>query len=362
MTELEYLRHLINEIDTQIIGLYEERMRTSRTIARYKRDAGMEIFDPEREQAQLSQIGDPGAQRLMRLLMDLSKEEQRRVMDVQEQMGLRGFKVAFQGIKGCYSEEAAVDFFRNNLEPVCLENFEEVFKALEQGRAERGVLPVENTSTGSINPIYDLLAAYQCHIVGEYVLPVRHCLLGAGNARLEDIREVYSHAQGFLQCETWLSSAERKHWRLTPHYDTATSAALVAQLEDPSKGAIAGRQAARTYGLHILAEDIHTYSNNYTRFIVIANHLELTPECDKISVMFSLRHESGSLYQVLAQFAVAGINLVKIESRPIPEKKWQYRFYLDLDGNLNEPRIQDALKAAETQCLEYRLLGNYVKG
>lgn len=322
----------------------------------------MEMFESQQDQDELSLIADPGAGQLMRLLMDLSREEQRRMGDAQDQEGANALKVAFQGIKGCYSEEVAMNYFRDQLEPVSLEGFEDVFQALEQGRADRGVLPLENTSTGSINQVYDLLAVYSCHIVGEYVLPVRHCLLGTEGASLEGLDELFSHTQGFLQCETWLSAPERKHWRRTPHYDTATSAALVAQLKDPAKAAIAGRQAARAYGLRILAEDIQTYSNNHTRFIVISRYPDVNSRCNKISLMFSVRNESGSLYRILAEFARKGINLVKIESRPLPERNWEYRFYADLDGNLNEPGIQEALKAVEDQCLEYRFLGNYVKG
>jgi chorismate mutase/prephenate dehydratase len=271
-------------------------------------------------------------------------------------------KVAFQGIKGCYSEEVADSYFERRLIPVSCKGFEDVFLALERGQADRGVLPLENSSTGSINQVYDLLLRYRCHIVGEYVLPVRHCLLGIQGASVEGLEELYSHAQGFLQCDTWLSAPGRKNWRRTPYFDTATSAALVAKLRDPARAAIASRQAARAYGLEILAEDIQTYRNNHTRFIVIARDPETGSLCDKISLVFSLRNESGGLYRVLAEFARQGINLVKIESRPIPEKNWEYRFYLDLEGSLNEPGIREALKAAEGLCLEYRLLGNYVKG
>ncbi len=272
-------------------------------------------------------------------------------------------KVAFSGVEGSFTEEALTLFFKNNAgqmpEKICCEEFEDVFEAIRSGRADAGVLPLENSTTGSISATYDLLLRYGFYIKGEQTVSISHCLLGIPGATPETIKTVYSHSQGFEQSRGFLSAYPS--WRLIPHHNTAISAKYVRDKDDETKAAIAAARAAEIYGLEILKEKIEDEKDNTTRFIIISKDPDPIPEADKVSLLLSLKHSSGSLYELLGYFAENGINLVKIESRPIKGKKWQYMFYLDFEGNVSTPEVKKAMELAKKNTDYFRLLGSYKK-
>ena len=266
-------------------------------------------------------------------------------------------RVVYQGEPGCYSEEAAVGFFGPEVSSRGLAWFPDVFAALERGEADYAVLPVENSSTGSIRQVYDLLAQYNYYVVGECQVKVEHCLMALPGAALEDIQAVYSHEQGLMQCERYLDA--HRGWRRVPTLDTAGSAKQVAGSGDRAAAAICSRRAAEIYGLHILAEGVNYNAMNHTRFVVVSPVLELRPGRNKISAVFRLPHQSGSLHEILTVFAVQGLNLLKIESRPIPGRGWEYLFFLDFTGDLAAPEMDGVLHGLGQLAAEFRILGNF---
>ncbi|MDD3165757.1 MAG: prephenate dehydratase domain-containing protein, partial [Oscillospiraceae bacterium] len=236
-------------------------------------------------------------------------------------------------------------------------SFECVVSAVREGLGSYGVLPLENSSTGAISEVYDLLGKYGCYIVGEQTVHVEHALLGTQDATLDTICQVHSHEQGFFQCREFLKAYPQ--WEHVQQLNTAISAKLVASAADPTMAAIASARNAQLYGLKVLAEKINTNTNNYTRFIVVAAKPQLGAACNKISVVFTIPNVEGSLYRALSVFASSNLNLVKLESRPIPEKNWEYRFFADFTGNLLSPQLPDVVRQLISETLSFRILGNY---
>lgn len=266
--------------------------------------------------------------------------------------------VGYQGVPGAYSHLALQQYFAG--QPVKAHNFmlfEDVVAAVMDGTVRYGVLPIENSSTGGITEVYDLVRRYGAFIVGEKIVKVEHCLLGIPGATLDDIREVYSHPQGFSQCRAFFK--EHPAMEQFNYYNTAKAAEMVAQKKDIHKAAVAGAQAADQYGLAILARGINTNQSNYTRFIIISRQQELAPEADKITLIVSLKHQPGSLYRVLSHFARYQINMTNIESRPIPGRPWEYYFHMDITGHLTDEAVQKALADLPEDTTECKILGNY---
>ena len=273
-------------------------------------------------------------------------------------MGEQTIPVGYQGVPGAYSHLALRQYFAGR--PVEARNymlFEDVINAVMKGEIRYGVLPIENSSTGGITEVYDLVRRYGASIVGEKIVKVEHCLLAWPGAKLEDIREVYSHPQGFSQCRTFFK--EHPAMRQFNYFNTAKAAELVAEKKTGYMAAVAGTQAAEQYGLVILARGINTNQSNYTRFIVISRERELVPEADKITLIVSLKHQPGSLYRVLSHFARYQINMTNIESRPIPERIWEYYFHMDITGHLTDPAVRQALADLPEDTTECKILGNY---
>lgn len=264
-------------------------------------------------------------------------------------------QVAFQGERGAYSEEAVVQFF-GEVETVPCPTLRDVFEAAASGRVDRGVVPVENSQAGSINETYDLLLAHDLVIAGELDLRVRHCLLVLPGQTLSQIKRAYSHPQALAQCDQYL---RRLGVEAVPYYDTAGSAMMITSQHMTACAAIAGRRAAQIYRLEILAEDIETNPNNYTRFLVIDRSPALRAARSKTSVVFVVDNRPGTLYQVLGALATRKINLDKIESRPGRERPWEYVFYLDFDGHTDDAVVQDALAELQRRTTFLRVLGSY---
>ncbi len=264
--------------------------------------------------------------------------------------------VAFQGERGAFSEEAIYQHFGSQVDPLPCRTFEEIFVAIEEGRAEYGVLPVENAVAGSINKAYDLLLSHDLRVAGEIYLHVRHYLMAMPGTQIEDIRRVRSHPQALAQCEDFISA---HRWHPEPWYDTAGSAKDLAEHPEPDLAIIASKLAAEIYGLNILAENIQDMRWNITRFFVIG--YEEAPRTDnaKTSLVFAVPHRPGALYACLGEFAQRGINLTKLESRPRRNRPWHYVFYLDFEGHWKEPVCQEALVGLLSKAAFVKLLGSY---
>ena len=380
MTELEQYRQEIDRIDGELVQLFLERMAVTGKVGEYKQRAGIPVLDAGREKqviaAKTALTDDPARKAdvaaLYEEIMAISRRQQRKlVREGAEEPGYAAYaaalaarrepvaapRVVYQGEPGCYSEEAAVGFFGPEVSSRGLAWFPDVFAALERGEADYAVLPVENSSTGSIRQVYDLLAQYNYYVVGECQVKVEHCLMALPGAALEDIQAVYSHEQGLMQCERYLDA--HWGWRRVPTLDTAGSAKQVAESGDRTAAAICSRRAAQIYGLHILAEGVNDNAMNHTRFVVVSPVLELRPGRNKISAVFRLPHQSGSLHEILTVFAVQGLNLLKIESRPIPGRGWEYLFFLDFTGDLAAPEMDGVLHGLGQLAAEFRILGNF---
>ena len=377
MDELQQLRQEIDDIDSQLVELFCRRMAVTRRVGEYKRERDIPVLDQTRERQVLQNKGElagdelrPAVITLYQTILALSRRQQR---DLTRQgsgnPGVTRFQAAqnnarppvdrprgvYQGVPGAYSEQACLDFFGEGVNTAGLEQFEDCFLALREGRADYAVLPIENSSTGAIRQIYDLLTQYECYVVGETTVRVEHCLLAPKGASLDTITHIYSHEQGLFQCERYLNA--HPGWKQVPQADTAGSALMVADSGDVTKAAICSARAAELYGLNILARAINHNTQNTTRFVVVSPRLELRPGADKISTLFVLPHEAGSLHEVLSVFAVHGLNLVKLESRPLPERSWQYMFFLEFTGAPNDPAVGDALHELAQTTGKFRVLG-----
>lgn len=268
-------------------------------------------------------------------------------------------KIGYQGVKGSFSEEAMIEYFGENKNAISYENFEDVFIGLQKNEIDYGILPFENSCTGAITAVYDLLSKYGFYIVGEECIKIKQNLVGIKGAKLEDIKEVYSHPQGFEQSKIFLKSHE--DFKLIYFYNTAISAKHVSDLNEKSNAAIASERAAKIYNLHVIEKEINDNENNNTKFVIVSKTLELCPECNKMTVAFSLDNKAGTLYNLLRHFAENQINMVKIESRPSKNQLWEYVLYVDFEGNINDENVKSAINLIEEKSKYFKLLGCYKK-
>ncbi len=380
MKSLEELREGIDRIDQELLKLFVERMELCGQVADYKRSVGMPVLDVKREKEVLAkkmELLEDGKLKdevytffsnMMAIsrnlqkkrLADLPKENVIEEALASSQSSKCAPKVCYFGANGSYSEEAAMEFFGTETDRFPVDSFAGVLDTLANNQADYAVLPIENSSTGAIAPVLDLLGRYGYFIIGEVNLAIHHCLLGKKGTKLVDISKVYSHEQGILQSQSFLNSIGNPKTEVCQ--STAQSAKLVAELDDVSVAAIAGMQNAEIYGLEILAENINSNDTNTTRFAVVAKHPEITRNCNKISIAFTLPHESGELHRVMSCFARGGLNLLKLESRPIPNQRFEYMFFVDYTGNLLEEEVRRVTDEVIAEVQELKLLGNYPAG
>lgn len=266
-------------------------------------------------------------------------------------------RVAYAGTRGSYGEEASLAFFKQDCQLFPFKTFEDVFVALSQGFIDYGVLPIENSSTGSIAAVYDLLAQYRYYIVGEEEIKARHCLLVPEGANFETIAEVYSHPQGFSQSEEFLK--DYPDWKCIPYFNTAIAAAYVAEKNDPTMAAIASKRAGKIHGLETLAENINFSQTNVTRFVVISRAIELFENPTRVSIAFHLPHRPGALYEIIGIFSVFSLNLCKIESRPLLKENWEYLFFIDFTGNISQNTLVNLLPIIQEKAEYFQFLGYY---
>ncbi|MDD3430009.1 MAG: prephenate dehydratase domain-containing protein [Oscillospiraceae bacterium] len=367
--ELDAVREKIDAIDKQMLSLFEQRMQISNQVADIKSKSNISLVDEKRETAIVERaVADMPAQLkgettvFLRSLMGLSKSRQRKCLyGAQEELLMpkaaaavtQDIQVAYQGVPGAWGEQAALQAFPN-AQRSNMETFEDVFIAVKDKKVHYGVLPVENSQSGAIGEVYDLLRKYGCYIVGQTWVPVHHCLMGVQGAQTEDVREVFSHPEGFKQCSKFLRG---RAWDLTACRNTAVAAEKVAKLAEKRYAAIGSPRAAQLNGLQILAKDIVSDDSNKTRFIVIADAPQYTQESDTVSLIFRTAHRSGALCDVLFAFMSENINITRIESRPVADGK--YCFFVDAEGNVEDPHMASALQQASACCGFLEVLGCY---
>jgi len=267
-------------------------------------------------------------------------------------------KVAFQGERGAYSESAVYAFFGADADVKPCRDFRDVFESVATQETPCGVVPVENSTEGSVNQTYDLFLKYDLKVCGEVIVKIEHCLIANPSTSLESVRAIYSHPQALAQCRSFL---ERLGRELIPTYDTAGSVKMLREKGLKDAAAVASERAAELYGMKILARDIADNKENFTRFFVLSKEDAAKSGKDKTSIIFSAAHEPGSLYHALGEFAKRNINLTKIESRPTKQTPWEYNFYLDFEGHRSEPRCNEALKALGKYAVFVKILGSYPK-
>lgn len=366
--DLPSLREALESLDRRILALLHERMGLAERVAAAKILSASPFRDPRREEEVLQRVRHLAVEegldahkveRLYRLIFEMSVARQQAYLHELETAPLR---VAYQGVEGAYSHLAAQRRYGGRPGGALLvghETFAEVARAVREGEADVALLPIENTTAGSINETYDLLAEGGLAITGEVVSVIEHCLLGLPGTRLEDVRVVLSHRQALAQCASFLRAHPALEARA--EFDTAGAARRVAEARDPALAAIASGSAASRYGLEVLARGIQSRGDNYTRFVEVAREAVPCPpgvRCTT-SLVIALGHQAGALGQVLVEFGRHGVNLTKLESRPLPDTPWQYRFYLDLEGEADSAAVQRALVGARPLTTELRVLGSY---
>ena len=374
MDLLESYRSEIDNIDKEMTLLFENRMNLSKKISDYKKNNNMQIYQSEREELviakNISYLKNKEYESFLRSyymnLMNLSRLIQSKEInsDYDSEKVIKypkeNLKVGYQGVIGSFSEEAMHKHFSSIKNTKNYETFEELFIALKNEEIDYAIAPIENSSTGGISKVYDLLKIYDFYIVGEECIKINQHLIGVKGATINDIQEVYSHPQGFEQSAESLKRYE--NIKLIPYLNTAISAKLVSDLNDKTKAAIASERAAKIYNLDIIDSNINDNKDNYTKFVIIGRNFEVGNACDKSSIIFSTEHESGELYRLLKYFADYNINLTKIESRPNKHIPWQYLFYVDFEGSIKEEKIKRAIANIENESKYFKFLGSYKKG
>lgn len=374
--DLTECRNKLDVIDREIVRLFEERMNVCGDVAEYKIETGKAVYDAERERQKIAAVQEMAGNEFNRIavkemfsqLMAISRKYQYGLLSVHgktdslgfeevEELKKTGVRVVFQGVEGAYSHAAVRTYFGEHVEAYHVREFEDTMREVEEGRADYAVLPIENSTAGFVINNYDLLAKYQNYIVGEVYIPISHMLLGLPEAGLSDIKTIYSHPQGLMQCTDYLDV--HKEWNRISVLNTAVAAKKVMDEGDKSQAAIASRVAGELYGLKELAEGINNEKCNTTRFIVLTKKPVYEKRASKISIMFEIPHVSGSLYNILGNFIFNGVNMIMIESRPIPEKTFEYRFFVDFEGNLSDASVRNALTGIRAEASVLKILGNY---
>ncbi|MEG2584272.1 MAG: chorismate mutase [Oscillospiraceae bacterium] len=374
MNELDILRNKIDKIDRELLTLFLERMDVCGNVAEYKRSVGMAVLDTKREKRILEEkvkltknkADSAEVYDFFSAIMAISRDRQTRMLNrceipiydkLKMTKPVANPTVAFFGNEGSYSEDGAIKFFGEDANRIEIKTFENVFEMIKNNNADYGVLPIENSSTGTILEVIDLLARYNFYIVGEVAIPIRHCLLGIKGSSINQIKTIYSHEQGILQSREFIKNLGDV--KCEAYYSTAMSAKLVKDLGDTTKAAIAGIRNAEICGLEVLAKNINNNSQNTTKFVIVSKNAEISSEADKISCAFTIPHESGELQRVLSCFARGKRNLLKLESRPSGEKNFEYRFFVDFLGNLFDEGVKGVINNVIQETQDFKLLGNY---
>lgn len=376
MKDLSEIRVEIDDIDEQIVSLFEQRLELVTQVAEYKIATGKPVLDRQREAdklARLSALANGGFSKksireLFEQIMSICRKRQYQLLTKQGQtededfeilpeLNFKGSRVVYQGVEGAYSQMAMKAFFGDHPDTFHVDTWREAMEAIRQGHAEYAVLPIENSSAGIVSENYDLLQEYGHYIVGEQTIPIDHALLALPGTEFSDISCVYSHPQALMQCVDFLD--EHKDWKRISLKNTAVAAKKVLEDGCRHQAAIANPLTAELYGLTVLQESINYSSDNSTRFLIVTGRKICRKDAGKISICFEVPHESGSLYRMLSHFIYNDLNMNKIESRPIKDKSFEYRFFVDFDGNFQDGAVKNALKGLKEEARSLWILGNY---
>lgn len=375
--ELDKLRQEIDNIDNQLIELFAKRMEVSGNIALAKKTMGKKVFDPARERQKLSDIAQLSGEdmrdyttALYSLIFDISKNHQRKLIGGENQIGRKIEQaventpklfpdyaaVACQGVEGAYSQIACQKLFAvPNI--MFFKNFDAVFTAIEKGFCQYGVLPIENSTAGSVNQVYDLMMRHNFSIVRSVRIKIDHSLVAAPGVKLEDVKEIVSHEQAINQCSEFLKSL--KGVTVTEMENTAESAKYVSESGRRDVAALCSPECAQLYSLDTLKSSVQNDGGNFTRFICISKDLEIYPGADKTSIMAVTAHKPGALYKLLSRFYAHNINLTKLESRPLPDKSFEFMFYFDLEKSVYSPELVQLMGELDELCESFEYLGSY---
>lgn len=376
MATLEELRGQLDVVDDQIVKLYEERMKICEQVGEYKVEAGRKVFDRVREKEKLQNVASKvssdfdkkGIQELYQQLMSMSRKLQYqqlvkagaigRLPFIEiDSLGVEKARVVFQGMEGAYGQAAMKTYFGEDCNSYSVRTFRDAMEAIEEGAADYAVLPIENSTAGAVNEVYDLLVEFENYIVGETIIPIKNTLSGLPGTDISEIERVYSKAEALMQASHFLG--EHGDWQQISVANTALAAKKILEDQDKHQAAVCSAYAASVYGLSVLADSINDEKNNSTRFIVITNQKVFLKDAKKISICLELPHESSSLYHLLSHFAYNDLNMTKIESRPMEGKSWEYRFFIDFEGNLADPAVKNAIRGLREEGRNLRILGNY---
>ncbi len=376
MEDLLKLRNEIDEIDNEIVSLYERRMKIAERVARFKIETGKKVFDKEREISKLntlsakatSEFTKVGIVELFEHIMAVSRKKQYQLLtesglvEEPELETVDGFetpnaRIVFQGVAGAYSQQAMTEYFGKECDSFHVETWKDAMEAIKNGQADFAVLPIENSSAGIVSENYDLLVEYDNYIVGEQVIQIKHALLGLPEAEISDVECVYSHPQALMQCGEYLY--EHADWEKISLKNTAVAAKKVKDDGNKTHVAIASELTAQIYGLKVLDGNISNSENNATRFIIVTNKKICSKDANKVSICFEIAHESGSLYHMLSHFIYNNINMTNIQSRPIKGKNWEYRFFVDFEGRLEDTGVINALRGIKEEATALKILGTY---
>lgn len=374
--DIQELRTEIDQIDRQIVDLLKQRLDTANEVAEYKRERNLPVLDSNRENALMQKISDqageemsPYIRSIYHAMLSNSRSFQNvklgRATEVYDSIRValmttpnlfpQRAKVACQGVQGAYAQIACSRMFRYPEIQYC-QNFEDVFDAVERGDCQYGVLPIENSTAGSVHMVYDLMNKYQFYIVRSARMKISHNLLAKRGTKLEDIKEVLSHEQAISQSARYLNELGVKVTRVR---NTAVAAQMVAESDRTDLAALSSRYCADLYNLEMLEENVQDRDNNYTRFICISKKHEIYPGADKTSMVVTTNHQPGSLSAVLAKFYGLGINVQKLESRPIPGREFEFMFYFDIEESVYAPEMETLFQVLEVDCERLRYLGTY---
>ena len=375
--DLQESRKQIDEIDAKLVELFEKRMEVASNVGDYKLATGKAVFDRERENQKIAAVtamSDNEFNRkcigeLFEHIMAMSRKLQYSKLEsrsadsklepyeVLDKIDTDNVTVAYQGVEGAFSHEATLGFFGDDTKTVGVTTFREAMELVSDGRADYAVIPIDNSSAGIVSDTYDLLQEYNNYIVAETFVKVDQCLLIKPGADLSQIKKVYSHPQGLMQCAGYLEN--HKDWEQIPYLNTAMSAKKISEEDDLTQAAIASAKCADRYGLVVAAPSINSQTANTTRFVVVSRKRAFVKDATKVSICFEVEHKAGSLYNVISHIRFNGLNMTKIESRPIKEHNWEFRFYVDFEGNLNDAGVRNALRGISEESNMMKLLGNY---
>ena len=376
MASLGELRAQLDQVDDEIVRLYEERMKLCEAVGEYKVRTGSKVFDRQREREKLADVAAKGStdfnkkgvQELYQQLMSMSRKLQYQQLVQAGALGRLPFiqidsldkenaRIVFQGTEGAYSQAAMQAYFGKDCNSFHVRTFRDAMYAIEEGAADYAVLPIENSTAGAVAQMYDLLVEFENYIVGETTIPIEHTLAGLPGAEISDIRRVYSKGVALMQASRFLN--EHSDWQQISVANTAIAAKKILEDKDKSQAAVCSAYAASVHGLTVLQDQINDDLDNSTRFIVVTNQKIFLEDADKISICFELPHTSGSLYHLLSHFIYNDLNMTKIESRPVKGRNWEYRFFIDFEGNLADAAVKNAIRGLREESTNLRILGNY---